>query len=94
MGISQITKQNIKDYIRMDYDDDDSDLDIIMLAVKAYIKGYTGLTDEDMNTKDDLSIVYMVLCNELYSQRQYTVDNNKVNVVVKTILDMHSVNLL
>lgn len=94
MIISEVTRQNIKDYARIDYDDDDTDIDTIMLAVKAYIRGYTGLSNEVMDAKEDLTIAFMVLCNEMYSTRQYMVQQDKVNVVIKTILDMHSINLL
>lgn len=94
MIISEVTMQDIKDYARIDYDDDDTNIELIMLAVKAYIRGYTGLSNESMDSKEDLTIAFMVLCNEMYSQRQYTVENDKVNRVVKSILDLYAVNLL
>lgn len=94
MAISDITIQDIKDYARVDYTDDDALISLILGASKSYIKNYTGLTDAALDEKEDLSIAYMVLCNELYSNKQYTVQNDKVNVVVKSILDMHSINLL
>jgi uncharacterized phage protein (predicted DNA packaging) len=92
--INEVTKQAFKDYARIDYDDDDSLIDSILLAAKAYIKSYTGLNEEQVNGKEDLTIAFMVLCREMYITRQYMVDKDKVNVVIKTILDMHSVNLL
>lgn len=92
--ISEITLQDVKAYGRIDYDDDDILIESIMLAVKAYIRGYTGLDTVAMDTKDDLVIVFMVLSRDMYLNRQYIVDKDKVNVVTKTILDMHSINLL
>lgn len=94
MKINEITRQHVKDYARIDFTEDDTLIDTIMLAVKAHIKSYTGLTDDVINAKDDLSVAFMILCNELYENREYTVKQDKVNVVVKSILDMYSVNLL
>ncbi|MEC1757383.1 head-tail connector protein [Schinkia azotoformans] len=94
MKISEVTLQHIKDYAHIDYGEDDTLINTIMIAVKAYIKSYTGLTDEQIETKDDLTIAFIILCNEMYENRVYTVQNDKVNIVVKSILDMHVVNLL
>lgn len=94
MKISEITKDNLREYARVDYFDDDILFDSILVACKSYIKGYTGLTDEAMDRKEDLTMVLFVLSNELYDNRTFTVKEDKVNHVVKSILDMHSINLL
>jgi hypothetical protein len=96
MRISDITRQDLKDYAR-EYNDDaetNKTFDLILAAGKAYIKGYTGLSNDQMDTKEDLTIVLMVLSNEMYDNRVFSVENDKVNPVIKSILDMHSVNLL
>jgi uncharacterized phage protein (predicted DNA packaging) len=92
--ISEVTIQNIKDYLRLEDDTEDTLISTILVAIKAYIKSYTGLTIEFMDTKEDLTIVLMILANEMYENRQYTVEKDKVNKVVQSILDMHCVNLL
>lgn len=94
MKISQITKQDIKNYTHIDYDDDDMLLDLIMEGVKSYIIAHTGLKEEAVDEKDDLAILYMILCSEMYSNRQMTVDNDKANKVAESILGLHAVNLL
>lgn len=96
MKISEVTSQDLLDYMRISLPDE-SDVNLIinlMVGVKAYIKGYTGLDDATLDSKEDLTIVYMIIINEMYSNREYTVDNDKVNVVAKSILNMYSVNLL
>ncbi|KAF0822515.1 head-tail connector protein [Cytobacillus firmus] len=96
MKISEITIQELKDYAHELNDDPEINRTFtnILMACKAYIKGYTGLTLEQMDNKEDLTMVLMVLANELYENRSYTVQNDKVNTVIKSILDMYSVNLL
>ena len=94
MKISEVTLEDIKDYIRVDSDDEDKFLNSILIGSKAYIKSYTGLDLNKMDEKEDLSIVLFILCSELYDNRQYTVDKSNVNPIVQSILDMHSINLL
>lgn len=96
MKISQVTRQDLMEYAR-EYNDEaevTKTFDNILVACKSYIKSYTGLSDDQMDTKEDLTIALMVLSNEMYENRLYTVQNDKVNVVIKNILDMHSINLL
>lgn len=93
--INGITLEDIKKHVRVDGPEDDTYIQtIIMPASSVFIRSYTGLTSEQMNTKEDLAIAYMVLCADMYNNRDYQIKNDKVNVVVKSILDMHSVNLL
>lgn len=96
MKISEVTYQELMEYARESNDDLEivKTFDTILVACKAYIKNYTGLSYEQMDAKEDLTIALMVLSNELYENRTFTVRDDKVNLVVKTILDMHSINLL
>lgn len=96
MRVSEITPGELAKYAREDETDTEilSTFTIILSAVKAYIKGYTGLSDEQLDTKEDISITVFILANEMYENRIFTVKDNNINKVVQTILDMHSINLL
>lgn len=94
MKVSEVTGEEIKSYLRITDNSEDETIEVILMAVKAYVKSYTGLTQEIIDSKEDITIAIYVLCAEMYENRLYTVENNKVNVVVKSILDMHSINLL
>jgi hypothetical protein len=96
MQVSEITPSELAKYAREDETDTEilSTFTIILSAVKAYIKGYTGLSDEQLDTKEDISIAVFVLANEMYENRVFTVKDSNVNKVVQNILDMHSINLL
>ena len=94
MKVSDITIDNLKEYAVVNHSLDDKLFANILSASKAYIKGYTGLDDETLDKKEDLAIALMILANEMYDNRAYTVDNDKANKIVNSILDMHSVNLL
>lgn len=43
---------------------------------------------------EDFWVVVMVLCQDMYDNRLLAVDNENMNRVVETILDMHRTNLL
>ena len=94
MKISEVTINDLKEYANVDHDYDDKIFENILLGAKSYIKSYTGLNDEQIDNKEDLTIALMVLCNEMYDNRVFSVENNKANTVITNILDMYAVNLL
>lgn len=96
MKVNELTIKDIKDYCGIsDNDSDDLIEKVLLPSAKSFVKGYTGLSDEEINQYDDISIACMVLINEMYTQRDYTLSLHKqVNPCVKTILGMYSKNLL
>lgn len=94
MKISEIKIEDIKDYLHVHHDEDDKLISAILIASKAFVSNYTGLSLEGLDAKDDISMAVFVLASDLYDNRVYTVENNNVNPVIEAILNMHSVNLL
>ncbi|NFL30562.1 phage gp6-like head-tail connector protein [Clostridium butyricum] len=80
------------------YDDEQThkEIELILIAVKAYIKNYTGLDDEGLDEYEDIPLAVMVLVNEMYDNRSYSTNMtvNVLNPVVESILNMHRRNLL
>ena len=52
------------------------------------------MTEEQMDEHEDLAIALLVLCADMYDNRQMAVQNDKVNPVIERVLAAHSVNLL
>ena len=102
MKISEITAADVAKYLRLESGEyDAAQLDAIMDAAKSYILHHTGIpetgTAEGEKTIDDYAdfwIAYMVLCQDMYDNRTYTVENGSVNRVVESVLGMHVRNLL
>ena len=63
-------------------------------AAIAYVKGYTGLPDDEVDSYPELSIAVLALAADMYDNRTMSAYNGNVNRVVDTILGMHSRNLL
>jgi hypothetical protein len=94
--ISQITAQDVAEYIRISEltQDDINTLNTLLTVAKAYVTKYTGKTIEDLNNEQDVIIVVLVLCQDMWDNRTLYVDESNVNKVVDSILGLHSVNLL
>ena len=94
--LSLLTPEDIASYIRLDEvtDDDTNTLNTFLGIVKKFISEYTGRTEADLDNYQDMVIVALVLCQDMWDNRAYYVDKTNLNKVVQTILDMHSVNLL
>ncbi|MBR4656542.1 MAG: phage gp6-like head-tail connector protein [Oscillospiraceae bacterium] len=91
---SEITVQDVADYIRLDDPDEGElgELTTFLSAAQAFVKAYTGQTDLDAH--DDFVLAVLILCQDMYDNRTMYVDTQNLNFAVKSILDLHSVNLL
>lgn len=95
--ISEIVVNDIIDYLRISETSEKEEkyLKTILNVSKEYIRKYTGYDKiEDLDKYPDLVIVVFVLCQSMYDDRAYYIDNTNVNKVVQSILDLHSRNLL
>ena len=97
MKVSEVTNIDLAEYVRLD---DASDLELNELermrsGAMAFIKSYTGLTDEEVDEHEDITQVLFILVADMFDNRNYQMDSKSVvNPAVKSILNLHSVNLL
>ena len=94
--VSEITAQDLADYIRITEPDtnDLNTLSTLLTVAKVYVGEYTGRTIEDLDNYKDIIIVVMILVQDMWDNRTNYVDSDNPNKVVESILGMHSVNLL
>lgn len=94
--VSQITIQDLADYIRVSEltSDEVNTLNTLLNVAKNYICQYTGRTIEELDNYSDFVIVVFVLVQDMWDNRTLYVDNTNINKVVESILGLHSVNLL
>ena len=92
MVISEITAQNVADFLRLD--EADPLLTPMMDAAKKFIIDYTGLTEANLDEHEDFYIAFMVLIQDMYDNRAMYVDKSNINRVVDSILFRHRVNFL
>ena len=94
--VSQITYQDLADYIRLSEitNDDINTLNNLLGVAKTFISNYTGRTMSELDDYQDFIIVVFVLCQDMWDNRTLYIDKSNLNSVVESILGMHSVNLL
>lgn len=95
--VSEIRAEDVWEYLNpsdaMDAEDANT-LKTMIGVAKAYISSYTGRSLEELDNYQDLVIVALVLCQDMFDNRTLYVDKANVNRVVESIMDLHSVNLL
>ena len=103
MKVSEITVENIANYLRLTEisEEDNKNIELFLNIAKNYIENYTGIPQksedggvETLDTYSDFVIVVYVLCQDMYDNRRMYVDGKNINNTVKTILDMHTRNNL
>lgn len=93
--VSDIGVSDVADYLRICEltSEEQTFIDQILEASKAYIMKYTGLDAAGMDDSADLVMAVYVICQDMYDNRSLYVSGNISNTI-ETILGLHSINLL
>lgn len=97
MTISDVTLQNVLDYLRIDNptEIETAEVTAMMTAAKNYIVGYTGLTLEKLDEHEDVTIAYQVLIADMFDNRNMQLEKpTYVNKTVQSILSLYRENLV
>ena len=86
MRVSELTVQVIEAYLRVP---DDGTFGMLLDAAKSFAGSYTGLAISEMNQYHDITAAVCMLVGEMYDNRVFTVDTDKVNPAAKQILESH-----
>lgn len=99
MRPSELSIIDVENYLHIDEPDvDDAEkamLTAVLAAAVRYVSGYTGLSAAEMDEYEDLSIAVLCIAGDMYTNRDMiSTAKGDVNLTAKSIMDMHSVNLL
>ena len=96
MKINELTIDIIKDFCGItDNYSDKLIAEVLLPSAKSYIKGQTGLSDDEINQYDDFSTACLVLINDGFTTRDYNISTRlQKNPTVETILTMYAKNYL
>ena len=100
MKMSELSVLSAVNYLRLDYGSlDDSEKDEIEMLIRAardYVKSYTGLSDDEVDEHEDITVAALILVQDMFDNRSRYVQNtsSQPNRTVETILNMHCVNLI
>lgn len=93
MKVSEISPKQVKEYLKEEEISDEKVKELLSTSMQ-YIMSYTGLSKEQIDTHEEFCLAVMILCQDMLDNRSLYVDKDNINYTVKTILDMHSINLL
>lgn len=94
MKLKDLTLEDFKEYLGVTDAESNYSVRTCRDAVTAFIRSYTGLSDDEINENEDITIAALTIANEMFNNRDYTVNSGNLNPLVRQILAMHSVNLL
>ena len=94
MKISGVSLSAVKAHCGVSGSDSDELLAIYMDAAKKLAADYTGLSEKQLDEYPDITVAYLNMVNEMYSQRLVMTAGTQMNEFQRQILDMHSVNYL
>lgn len=98
MKVSELTTEYIAGYLKIDEPEEEETKDIenFKTAAVSYVKSFTGLSAEEIDTHEDITIAVLVLISDMFDNRSLYLDykTNVMNKTVEGILAMHSTNYL
>ena len=99
MKVSELTVEDIADYLHMMPDDlDESEkksMEGFLEAAKEFVKSYTGLSADEIDTHPDIVPAVCCLAGDFYTNRDMVLTGKTTpNRTVESILGMYCMNLL
>ena len=98
MQVSKITQGVILNHLREQEENLESDDMAIIEAMKKaaieFCKNQTGLSEEELDKHEDITIVVLTLISDMWDNRSMTVQKNNANTIIDAILGMHRTNLV
>lgn len=94
MKISTLNLPSVKQYLRIDTEEDDELLGGIMDAAEGLIVSLTGLSAEAVRNISEMGYAYLCICQQMYDVRDMTVSKGSLNPIVQQIIYAHAVNYL
>ena len=94
MKISTLNLLSVKQYLRIDTDEDDELIGGIMDAAEGLIVSLTGLSAEAVRDISEMGYAYLCICQQMYDVRDMTVPKDSLNPIVQQIIYAHAVNYL
>lgn len=94
MKVSELTLDIIKQYLRVDGNDDDLLLEMLLASSIQYCTSYMGCTTQDLEKYDDVTIVILALIADSYEVRQFTTSTITLNPIMQGVLDLHCSNFI
>lgn len=98
VSFSNITVSDVVSFLRLETTETTAEelalLATILEAAKNYCLVYTGRNKDEADNMPEMTIAVYNVCADMYDKRTFTVEADKANKIVETILGARSTNLL
>lgn len=88
--LSQLDLAFVKDYLKIDYDDDDAELEFYIVAAKSFIINQLNIPLKEIDTKPDIIIAVLLIIAHFYENKTVmhsgTKFNNNIDFILQQIL--------
>lgn len=96
MKVSEITLEQVLDYLRIDdaSEIEETEVEMFMESAKATILATTGLTQQEVDTHADLVHPYFLLISDQFDNRNGLIENKTatVNHSIMETIRRHAIN--
>lgn len=89
--MAALTRDDVKKYLRVDFNDDDTLIDGLMIAADEFLKGSIGATYD--NAGERAKTLSLIVISDLYDNRGLHDDSAKVSNNVRRLVDDFSLQL-
>ncbi len=93
MKLSELTAGIVQEWLGIS-DGEETALTAVLSAAIDTAKGFTGLSVEEMDEHEDISIAVLGLCSDFYNENRPQKAESGMNKMSESILAMHSKNYL
>lgn len=94
MILSQLTANDLANYLKLEQDDDAALLAGILAAAQSAVLNYTGVPADEADALPELALATLVVGADLYEHRTMQVDDNNINLTARSLMDLHRSNLI
>ena len=89
MKMSEITIVECKNFLRIDFLDDDFFIEMALDCAKSYVCNYCKRTADDLDNIPEICMAVLVLTAHFYDNRSLDTDSETVNYTISKLLGNH-----
>ncbi|AXI27265.1 MULTISPECIES: head-tail connector protein [Gemella] len=92
--MTEISVKDVKEYIRVLDDSEDSQLKLLLDSAVEYMISHTGLEETVIRNKSDIKTALLILVSDFYWNRDYQTGNKYNNKLVDNIIENNRINFV
>lgn len=86
---SELQLTDAKNFMRIDFDEDDFMIELMLESAKGYVCTYTKRSLEELNEYQEVAMAILVLTSHFYDKRSLECDSVSINYTISSILGSH-----